>query len=310
MQASVFILSYPNATGLPPGITSLRRAFEQWLGLCDHITRAGGTILLLDPATSEADTATTSARTDLLATARLGGVFVGARPDGSADALFLRGRGKEAPSPAESDPLCAQLRRFGLRLRDTSHSYGGQAEVIGLPRNRYILTYGPHTDAATCDEVAACLPLGSHILRVEVSRDSGLSAITYLQSRGGSSILLFDSSVMQHVTFAQIATFVGDKVQVISLGSDDAAAGATQIMSVHGTALVPPGVSTTVRGQLWRMGFQVVEVDLSALGGPEVGIGPRAFAIAWPQCLLDDTLPTYASRRAELYRHLEGLPEA
>ena len=80
-------------------------------------------------------------------------------------------------------------------------------------------------------------------------------------------------------------------------------------MSVHGTAWCRP-VSRRRCGQLWRMGFQVVEVDLSALGGPEVGIGPRAFAIAWPQCLLDDTLPTYASRRAELYRHLEGLPEA
>ncbi len=310
MQASVFILSYPApSAGLPAGITSLRRAFQQWLGLCDHITRAGGTLLLLDPPAA-ASGSEPVAQPELLATARLGGVFVGARSDGTTDALFLRGRDQAALSQSGDDTLGAQLQRFGLRLRNSSGRWGGQAEVLGLPRNRYILTHGPHTDAAVLDEVTACLPLGTHTLRVEVSRDSGLSAVTYLQTRGGNSILFFDSSVMQHVSFAQISTFVGDKVQVVSVGSDDAAAGATQILSVHGTALVPPGISTTLRGQLWRMGFQVVEVELSALGGPEVGLGPRAFVVAWPQCLLDDTLPTYATRRAELYRRLEQLPES
>lgn len=309
MQASVFILSYPSLSGgLPPGITNLRRAFEQWLGLCDHITRAGGTILILDPPPAEA--APGLAATDLLATARSGGVFVGARTDGTSDALFLRSRSEGILPAADDDALCAQLRRFGLRLRDAKTRWGGQAEVLGLPRNRYVVTYGPHSDAASVDEVAACLPLGAHTLRVEVSRDSGLAAVTYLQARGGSNILFFDSSVMQHVSFAEVSSFIGDKVQVVSLGGDDAAAGATQIMSVHGTALVPPGISTTLRGQLWRMGFQVVELDLSALGGPTVGIGPRAFVVAWPQCLLDDTLPTYATRRAELYRKLEQLPDA
>jgi hypothetical protein len=309
MQASVFIVSYPaTSAGLPSGVKSARRAFEQWLGLCDHITRAGGTILVLDPPAAES--AAALAPGDLLATARLGGVFVGARPDGTADAIFLRAHSSGPPAAADSDPLCAQLRRFGLRLRDAGTRWGGQAEVLGLPRNRYVLSYGPRSEAASCDEVAACLPLASHTLRVEVSRDSGLGAITYLQTRGGNGILFFDSSVMQNMTFAQVSTFVGDKVQVVSIGGDDAAAGATQIISVHGTALVPPGISTTLRGQLWRMGFQVVEVDLGALGGPEVGIGPRAFVVAWPQCLLDDTLPTYATRRAELFQRLEQLPEA
>lgn len=309
MHASVFILSYPSLpAGLPPGITSPRRALEQWLALCDAIMRAGGTILLLDPPAAPPTEGTATAAGDLLATSRLGSVFVGARADGSVDPLFLRARGDSPQPAAETDPLCAQLRTFDLRLRDTTVRWGGQAEVIGLPRNRFILTYGPRSAPTACDEVTACLPLGAHILRIEVNRDTGLSASTYLQSRGGSSILFFDSSAMPSVTFADIAAFVGDKVQVVSVGGDDAAAGATQLLCVHGTVLAPPGISTALRGQLWRTGFQVAEVDLSALGGPSVGIGPRAFVIAWPQCVLDDTLPTYASRRAELHRILEQLP--
>jgi len=306
MNASVFILSYPSVSSLAAGAFGLRQALGQWLPLCDHIARAGGTILLLDPP-DEAPRSASSA-TELLATSRLGSVFVGARADGSVDALFLRARRDSEGPEAATETISAQLRRFGLRVRDAVQRWGGQAELVGLPRNRFIVSYGARSDEESADEVATCLPLGAHSLRVKVAGDSGLSACTYLQSVGGSSVLLIDQRVMPGVTLAQVAAFAGDKVQVIGVGAEDAAAGATQMLCVHGTVLVPPGISTTLRGHLWRTGFQVVEVDLSALGGPAVGTGPRAFVVAWPQCVLDDTLPTYATRRGELYRRLEALP--
>lgn len=305
MNASVFILSYPSVSSSAPGSASgaagLRQALTQWLALADHITRAGGTILLLDPPAD-------APATDLVATSRLGSVFVGARSDGSVDALFLRAQHDASGPSAGVDPISAQLRSFGLRVRDATVRWGGQAELVGLPRNRFIVSYGARSTETSADEVAACLPLGAHTLRVQVAGDSGLAAFTYLQSVGGNSVLLIDQRVMPSVTLAQVAAFAGDKVQVIGVAADDAAAGATQLLCVHGTVLAPPGISTTLRGHLWRTGFQVAEVDLSALGGPSVGIGPRAFVIAWPQCLLDDTLPTYATRRADLYRRLESLP--
>lgn len=308
MHASVFILSYPSAVNLASGSAGLWQALAQWLALCDQITRAGGTILLLEPPAEAL--AGASSTNGPWAASRLGSVFVGARADGTTDALFLRSRGESESPAAESDALRAQLLRFGLRVRDATQRWGGQAELVGLPRNRFIVSYGVRSTEASCDEVAACLPLGAHTLRVKVTADSGLCACTYLQSVGGNNVLLIDQRVIPDVTLANFASFAGDKVQVIGVGAEDAAAGATQMLCVHGTVLVPPGISTTLRGHLWRTGFQVVESDLSALGGPSVGLGPRAFAIAWPQCLLDDTLPTYATRRAELYRCLESLPAA
>ena len=68
---------------------------------------------------------------------------------------------------------------------------------------------------------------------------------------------------------------------------------------------LPRRPGSTLRGHLWRFGFQVVDVDVSELGGAAIGLGPRAFALPWSQCMLDDALPTYATRRDELYRRLD-----
>lgn len=308
MDASVFILSYPSLTNAQGEAPGRRQALEQWLALCDQITRAGGTILLLDPPSMFPTAKATG--DDWVQTSRLGSVFVGARADGSVGAMFLRARRDHEASGPAWESLGRQLASMGLTVRDASQVWGGQADLLGLPRNRFLVSHGASAVDASCDAVTACLPLAAHVLRVPVVADSGLAAFAYLQTVGGSRLLLVDSRVLQGVTVAQIAAFAGDKVQVLSLGAEDAAAGATQLLCVHGTALVPPGISTTLRGHLWRLGFQVVEVDLRALSAPTVAVGPRAFVVAWPQCVLDDAVPTYAVRRGELFQRLSQLSEA
>lgn len=310
MQASVFLVSYPStASGLPSGVRDAQRAMQQWLLLCDHIVRAGGVPLVLDPPATAASTDGHGVSPDvLLATSRLGAIFVGARPGGDSSAVFLRAPGSvpaAADASGQADSLTSQLRRYGLKVQTAQHRWGGQADVLGLPRNRYILTQGTCSDPLASDEVAALLPMGAHALRVDIDRDSGLSAFNVLTTRAGATMVLVSTQALKTTSMAEISTFIGNKCELISLSAEDSAIGAGAMLCVHGNVFVPPGVSTTLRGHLWRFGFQVVDVDVSELGGAAIGLGPRAFALPWSQCMLDDALPTYATRRDELYRRLD-----
>ena len=73
-------MSYPGPKSPVPG-GNPRAAFSEWLLLCDHITRAGGHILVLDPP---------KVPPDITEAAHLGALFP--NPHGGGGAVYLLAR--------------------------------------------------------------------------------------------------------------------------------------------------------------------------------------------------------------------------
>jgi len=302
---STYLLSYPEPGFRPDKAdanhgTALR-AYQQWLDLCDHIMRAGGRILVLDPGPPS------PSRKDGLAdsvyAAYIGAPFLA--PASGSGPLFLRARGTGEPRAVADDAVCSALSRAGLAVQVAEQRWQGQAEIIVLPRNRFLLTYGPHSDPASCEQVKRLLPLGAHVLCIQMATGSGLSGLAHLTAKGGASMLLVARNALASHTPEDIGKFIGsDTTEIHILSSEDIAAHATESLCVRGTVLMPPGTSTQLRGHLSRRGFQIVVVDVSALFGPAGG-GPKTLCNEWPGFVLSDDSPSYASRRDELVARID-----
>jgi N-dimethylarginine dimethylaminohydrolase len=300
-------MSYPGTGFRPPGTSTAssndaQRAFQQWLTLCDQISRAGGRILVLDPS-SDISLAGANRWTDPVFAAQIGAPFLA--PATGQGPLFLRARGSEDNPSLDQDPISTALRHAGLQVQLAQHRWQGQAEIIALPRNRFLLTYGSSTDSSSCDEIKRLLPLGAQALSIEVGLPTGLSCIAHFLSKGGDSLLLVQRSALRSHTPEDIGKFVaGGVTELHILGAEDIAAHAAESLCVRGTVHMPPGVSTQLRGHLARRGFQIVAVDVSAIFGQDGG-GPRALCSEWPGFVLSDDSPSYLTRRDELFARLE-----
>lgn len=306
---STYVLSYPRpgfrpASAPASDASTAQRAYQQWLELCDHITRAGGRILILDAdAPLEAGTNEQTA----VYSASIGAPFLA--PGSASGPLFLRARDENAEIQVDRDPVCTSLKRAGLTVQVAQHRWAGQAELISLPRNRFILTYGPHSSMESCDEIKRLLPMGAHVLCVEMATGTGMTGIAHFSSKSNASLLLVDRASLRSHTPEDIVKFVtqagtvsGTEVHI--LGREDVAAHATQSLCVRGTVHIPSGASTLLRGHMARLGFQSLVVDVSALFGPGGG-GPRALCNEWTGFVLSDDSPSYATHRTELYSRMD-----
>lgn len=332
---ATFILSYPEATfradcaegeaaaGSPAEPRAdAYAAMGQWLQLCDHITRAGGRILVLDPLPvseqSRQGVAAASFMASPVYAGRLGAAFL--TPGTLNTPIFLRAAGPgadragspDAPgvpagpdAPVGPDAIDRALIQAGLRVLRSSHRFGGQLDVISIDRNRYILTYGQHARAssrASLEEVKALLPLGAQALLVELRPPytAGSQGIAYLTAPSGAKVLLVHRGALLSHTAEELIRFAGSQVEYFVLSSEDAAACVTECLAIRGTLILGPGSSTILRGQLARRGFQLVETEVSQLLGAGPG-GPRRFASELPGLVLSDDAPSYALRRDELF---------
>jgi hypothetical protein len=310
---STYVLSYPRPGFRPPsspaeGALTAQRAYQQWLELCDHITRAGGRILVLDADAPLESTGSASEQAAVYS-ANIGAPFLS--PGSASGPMFLRARDEPGPGEPdfERDPVCAALKRAGLSVQVAQHRWHGQAEMVALPRNRFLLTYGPHSAPESCDEIKRLLPMGAHVLCIEMATGTGMMGLAHFTSKSNSSLLLVDRSALRSHTPEDIVKFItqtGTKggTDVHILGREDVAAHATQSLCVRGTVHIPAGVSTLLRGYMARLGFQSLVVDVSALFGPEGG-GPRALCNEWPGFVLSDDSPSYATHRAELFARMD-----
>src|ERR1700712_3412419 len=115
---SSLILSYPGASfrpdgaageGAAAGSAEQRRvvyaALAQWMTLCDHLTRVGGRILVIDPRRATArGAAPESVKEPAVSTVyagRLGAVFL--TPGTLNTPIFLRSRGDTDPTPTSPE---------------------------------------------------------------------------------------------------------------------------------------------------------------------------------------------------------------
>lgn len=332
---ATLILSYPgaafrpepaevDAAAPPPASRDLvHAAMGQWLQLCDHITRAGGRILLIDPLSPrelgrDAAGGTRGASSPVYA-GRLGAAFLtpgtlntpiflravgsGATAGPSAEAAAKEAAPSAAPRAA-ADPIDRAITQAGLQVRHSSSRFGGQLDVLSIDRNRYILTYGQgpsSSSRASLEEVKALLPLGAQTLLVELRPPyvSGSQGIAYLTAPSGAKVLLVHRGALLSHTPEDLIRFAGNQVEYFVLSPEDAAAGACECLAIRGTLILSPGSSTILRGQLARRGFQLIETEVGTLCGPRHA-GPRRLACELPGLVLSDDAPSYALRRDEL----------
>lgn len=303
---STYVLSYPRPGFIPLGATSsdeltAQRAYQQWLGLCDHITRAGGRILVLNDDNMSPEVAQAA-----VYSSSIGAPFLA--PGSASGPLFLRARG-DGEHDLTRAPICAALQSAGLSVQLTQHRWHGQSEIIALPRNRYLLTYGSMSAPESCDEIKRLLPMGAHVMCIQMTSGSGLSGLAHFASKGGASLLLVDRSALRSHTPEDIGRFLippgmAGSTEMHILGREDVEACATQSLCVRGILHMPPGVSTQLRSHMARLGFQSLVVDVSALFGPQHG-GPRALVNEWPGFVLSDDSPSYATLREGLYARID-----
>ena len=326
---STLLLSYPGADFRPEGAgesaAAPHRALSEWLALCDHILRAGGRILVLDPPAATGAPSAASPTPTVYA-GRLGAVFNS--PGKLARPTFLRAHAAGAPAAtatagpsdgatagpidgttagATDDPACRLLSEAGLDVRIATAPWQGQVDLIPLERNRFLICHGgasPSSRQAT-DELRTLLPMGAQVVEVELAPGipRGVQAVQYIAGAGSAALLCHRAALRSH-TPEQLGRFAGSHVEVLGLNEEDVAAHAAECLVVRGHALLAPGSSTILRGQLARRGFQIVEVEISHLIGPAGG-GPRQLALDLPGLVLAEDSPSYANRRAALLQRLE-----
>ena len=295
---ATFILSYPDKSFVPQGAQGQSTsapsgaAFEQWLKLCDEIHRHQGRILVIDPATVGSVSSVYGAL--------LGSPFLA--PGKLPQPVFLRANHGDA---ASEDAVQRAIADAGLQVRTAQHRWQGQVDLIPVGRNRFILTYGSGDQGSSLhavEEIKELLPLGAQVMAIELAPDCprGSAALTCITDPSNKSVVLVSRRALKSHTPEAIGPFVGNNVEVSILSSEDAAVFASECINVRGTLILPTGCSTILRGFLLRRGFQLAEVDVSLLVGPQGG-GPRLLACELPGLVLSDEAPSYLLRRERLH---------
>ena len=204
--------------------------------------------------------------------------------------------------------VASVLSQAGLACRQAEHPFAGQADYFSLGRNRHLLAIGKGTTAKTTAEVRQLLPLGARLLEVELGSVShGLRCLSHLSTPAGDSVLLVYAGGLRSRSVEEFSRFGTGEIEVMSHDEEDGLAYAGSCLSVRGTLLMPTGISSSLRGQLSRRGFPLVELDLSHL--LPAG-GPRDLVNELPGYVLSDEAPSYTVRREELQRLAAGYPES
>lgn len=306
-----FLMSYPaaqwsirggqNFRSKSKAPTNPRAAMKEWLTLCDAITRHGGRILVMPPKPEA-----TPPLTGMMYTANSGALFK------QGDSwMWLLSKMSVAHRQAEQARIKSFWSDAGMPTVEAAHVWEGQADVETLPGNRFLLSWAVRSVKESVDEVRARLPQGARVVDVQL-RDPyfhGDTCLAAMTTAGGHSFLLAFAGAMVNRTLPELRSFVGDKIEVISVEEEDALGYACNSLCVGGTVLMPTGLSTGLRGILVRRGFVIEELDLPELFGKGGG-GPRCLVNELRGFVLTPDAPDYVSQRDNLHELAERYPES
>ncbi len=284
--------------------TNPRRAMEEWLALADAITTAGGRILVMPPAE------TSPPLTGMVYTANAGQLFPRPTASGQSEWVYLVSRMSVEHRKPERAPVARFLREAGLEVRESAAVWEGQADVQRLPGGRFVLTWGVRSERASLDEVRALLPPGARVLDLRLREPffHGDTCLDALNTRAGDTVLLVYGDAFEGDALAELRGFVDGRTELLRIDREDALGYACNALGVAGTVLCPAGLSVSLRGQLARRGFPLVELDLAELFGKGGG-GPRCLVNDLPGLTITASAPDYASLREALVARAATYPE-
>ncbi len=277
--------------------TNPRAAMKEWLTLCDAITRSGGRILVMPPA---------EGATGMVYTANAGALF-----KAGEHYQFMISNMAVAHRKGEREHIKKFLTEAGVPCSEATATWEGQADICTLPSNRFILSYGVRSTQKSLDEVRPRLPQGARVLDVELVEPyfHGDTCLNSLHTRGGDSVLLVYGGAMKSRTPPELRTFLGNLGEVLTIEEEDALNYACNALCLDGTLLAPPGLSTSLRGNLARRRHEVVEIELPELFGKGGG-GPRCLVNELRGLVLTDEAPNYTMKRDQLHALAETYPES
>lgn len=327
---------------------SPRRAYDEWLSICEGITRFGGDALfefepvddpLLDRGDLEVDpdgairplgSREVLARMDEVMTGR---VFTANGPWMVVEGKALRGamphmlphRRAEAPYYRDLLGRVAEIGGYHLDLHDTPDRWEGLADVA-VVGERVVLTYtvaghydaglSPKTPRSSREGVdfAADLAGVPDAARIHAElvypHFHGDTVHFGARPAAGPPVLVEYPGGLWQEGGARIAAALGAD-RIVAIDRHDAVemyAGNSR--QVERGILVPDGVSSGFIGSMQRLGLEVARVPLFELFG-KAGGGPACATLYLPRNLaLPARAPIrYGVRRAEAHARRERLPE-
>ncbi len=327
---------------------SPRRAYDEWLSICDGILSCGGDALfdfeevdepLLDrgdlrvepdgsihPVGSGEVIASMSAiQTGRVFTANGPWVVVHGRSLRGAMPHMLPHRREEAPYYRALLERIAEDGRYDLDLHDTPDRWEGMADVA-VVGDRVILTYavpghydqgfGPKSPRSSREGVSFAADIAGVPEEARIHAElvyphfHGDTVHFGARPASGPPVLVHHPGGVWGDGAARIAEALGPG-GVIEIERDDAVeAYAGNSRQVAGGVLVPEGVSPRFTATLGRLGLRVLPVPLFELFG-KAGGGPACATLYLPADLsLPEEAPIrYSVRRAEARARRERLPE-
>ncbi len=173
------------------------------------------------------------------------------------------------------------------------------------------MSWGVRTVREAVGEVRDRLPSSARVMDVQI-RDPffhGDTCLDALTNRGGDTVLLAHEGALVNRTLPELRTFLGNKVEVVSVDESDAMAYACNSLCVNGTVLVPTGLSIGLRSVLAQRGLFVEELELGELFGKGGG-GPRCLVNQLTGFVVSDEAPTYKNLRDKLHDLVDTYPES
>ncbi|MSP60995.1 MAG: hypothetical protein EXR72_11750 [Myxococcales bacterium] len=280
--------------------TNPRRAFQEWISLCDAITRAGGHILVMHPPSVE------PSLTGMIYTANAGQLF-----RSSEQPLYLLSNMSVPHRQGEREFFRAFAAEAGLATAVARSPWEGQAELQLVGGNRFIATWGVRSVRPSLDDIRPLLPSNAKLIDLEIQAPffHGDTCLDPIANRAGDVVLLAHGAALCRSSVEAIRHFVGNSIEVYPVDRDDALASACNSLCVQGTLIMPTGISPALRGQLVRRGFTIEELALPELFGKGGG-GPRCLVNEMRGVVLNPGAPDYASLRDQLVERAMQYPES